>query len=120
MLTWQDNSPRFAAKGFAGDRMVLSFGRTNIDDIEISESDLEIQLSEHQGIWSLETQWHQYGDRTQKLQVDAFLSKLKLAVKKHKDFDFFKYLNQWSHKDDHFAAVIHNRTGGQNEHLRIT
>lgn len=120
MLSWQNNLPRFFAKGFAGDRMVLSFGRTNIDDIEISESDLEIQLLEHQGVWLIETQWYQYGDRTRKLRVDAFLSKLKLAVKMHKDFDFSKYLHQWSYKDAHFSVVIHNSTGGQKEHLHIT
>lgn len=119
MLTWQEDGPCFIAKGFAGDKMGFHFGCTNIDDIEVTEFILEIELSEHQGVWSVETRWHQYNDRSQKPQVGVFLSKLKLVVKMHKNFDFRIYLNEWSRKDPHFAAVIHNRTGDTQEHLRI-
>jgi hypothetical protein len=48
--------------------------------------------------------------------VSAFLSKLKLAIKKHKDFDFSKYLQRWRDKDAPFAAVIINTIGHPKEY----
>jgi len=119
MLTWQDNLPRFVAKEFAGERMIIYFGCTNIDDIEISELHFVIQLSEHQGRWSIETQWHEYGEKPRKPRMDTFLFKLKIAIKSHKDFDFSKYLRRWSLKDAHFGAVIINTVGSKKEYQGI-
>jgi hypothetical protein len=119
MLTWQNNLPRFVVKGSTGERMILYFGCTNIDDIEISEFHFVIQLSEHQGKWSLETQWHQYGDCTRKPRMGVFLSKLNLAISIHKDFDFREYLHRWRHKDAHFSAVIVNTIGHPKEYRSI-
>lgn len=99
--------------------MVLYFGRTNIDDIEISEFHLVMQLSEHQGLWLLETHWRQYWDGGRKPHVGAFLSKLNSAISMHKNFDFSKYLHHWRQNDTHFTAVIINTTGGPKEYQSI-
>jgi len=119
MLTWQNNLPHFVAKGATGDRMILYFGCTNIDDIEISEFHFVIQLSEHQGLWSIETHWSIYSDWKRKPQVSKFLSKLNLAIRKHKNFDFSKYLQDWRDKDPYFAAVIINTIGHPKEYQSI-
>ena len=119
MLTWQNNLPRFVAKGAAGDRIILFFGHTNIDDIEISEYHFVIQLTELHGIWSVETQLHQYCDWVREFRVDAFLSKLNLALRRFEDFDFSKYLKHWKDKDAHFSAVIINTRKHPREYQSI-
>ena len=119
MLTWQNNLPRFVAKGAIGDRMILFFGHTNIDDIEISEFHFVIQLTELQGIWSIETQLHRYKDWVRDFRVDAFLSDLNLALIRHEDFDFSKYLKHWKDKDAHFSAVIINTRKHPREYQSI-
>jgi hypothetical protein len=108
MLTWQNNAPRFAAKGCVGDKMTFFFGSTNLDDIEIAEFHFVIQLFEHDGTWSIYTEWHQWGERTQKPNVKAFLSELNRALKTRTEFDFRKYWHGWSHEDACFSVVIRN------------
>jgi hypothetical protein len=119
MLAWQEDLPRFVVKGFAGDRMILFFGLTNVDDVEISEFHFIVQLSENQGSWSLETQWHRYGDPSRKPRLGKFLSKLHSALGMHQDFDFNKYLGHWSEEDKHFAGVLINTIGSRKEYKSI-
>jgi hypothetical protein len=109
MLVWQKNVPRFVAKEFVGDKMTFFFGSTNLDDIEIAEFHFVIQLFEHDGVWSIYTEWHQWSERTQKPKVEVFLSELNRALKARTDFDFRKYWYGWSHEDSHFSVVIRNK-----------
>ena len=111
MLTWQNNVPRFVAKGFVGDKMTFFFGSTNIDDIRIAEFHFVIQLFEHDSTWSIYTEWHQWGERTRRPKVEAFMSELNKALKTHKDFDLRKHWHDWSHEDSSFAVVIRNTLG---------
>lgn len=108
MLTWQNNAPRFAAKGFVGDKMTFFFGSTNLDDIEIAEFHIAIQLVEQDGTWSVYTEWHQWGERTQKPKVEAFLAELKRALETHMEFNFRSYWHAWSCEDSAFAVVLRN------------
>jgi hypothetical protein len=108
MLTWQSNTPRFVAKGIIGDTMTFFFGCTNIDDIAIEEFDFVIQLYEHDGTWSVYTEWHQWGEQDRKPKVEAFLSELNQALKTRKDFDFRKYWHVWSCEDSYFSVVLRN------------
>lgn len=108
MLTWQNNAPRFAAKGFVGDKMTFFFGSTNLDDIEIAEFHFAIQLVEQDGTWSVYTEWHQWGERTQKPKVEEFLAEMKLALKTHMEFDFRSYWHAWSCEDSAFSVVLRN------------
>jgi hypothetical protein len=108
MLTWQNNAPRFAAKGFMGDKMTFFFGFTNLDDIEVPEFHFIIQLLPGDGTWSISTEWHQWGERAQKPNVEAFLSELNRALRAHKEFDFKKYWHAWSREDSYFSVVLRN------------
>lgn len=113
MLAWQNNVPRFVAQGFVGNKMTFFFGSTNIDDIPMAEFHFVIQLFEHGGAWSIYTEWHQWGERTQKpKKVEAFLAELNKALEAHQDFDFRKYWHDWSHEDSDFAVVIRDILGG--------
>jgi hypothetical protein len=91
--------------------MTFFFGSTNLDDIPIAEFYFVIQLFEHDGAWLIYTEWHQWGDRTRKPNVEAFLSELNNALKTREDFDFRKYWHAWSHADSDFAVVIRNTPG---------
>lgn len=118
MLTWQDNTPRFAVKGFTGDQMILYFGSTYIDDIEISEFHLEIQLLEYDGKWAINTPWTQLseGSREFPAHTDKFLSELKLAIERKHEFEFSEYLRDWQKIDAKFSVVIIN-TGKESRRI---
>ena len=108
MLTWQNNAPRFAAKGCVGDTMTFFFGSTNLDDIEIAEFHFGIQLFERDGTWSISTEWHQWGQRTQQPNLEDFLSELNTALKTQTELEFRQYWQAWSQEDSYFSVVIRN------------
>lgn len=109
MLTWQENSPHFIIDGKIGDVLILYFGSTNIDDIEISEFHFVMELVEHNGRWWLRAEWHEWGDRGQKPEVEGFVSELNLAIEGCKDLDFHKYLDAWRRQDSAFLAIVRAR-----------
>ena len=106
MLTWQDNSPSFSAKGVLGDEITLYFGQTMIDDIIVAEFHLIIRLIEIYGVWSSHFEWHELGERKQKPEINAFMSALNVALIARTDFDLNQYLQAWSYEDPNFAVVI--------------
>jgi hypothetical protein len=109
MLTWQKNSPHFVIDGNAGDVLILYFGSTNIDDIQISEFHFVIELAEHNGRWWLRAEWHEWGDHGQKPEVEGFVSELSRSIEGGKDLDFHKYLDSWSRQDPDFRALVRAR-----------
>jgi predicted RNA-binding protein len=63
---------------------------------------------EQDGTWSVHTEWHQWGERTQKPNLEAFLSELKRALKTHRELDFRSYWQAWRGEDPAFSVVLRN------------
>jgi hypothetical protein len=107
MLICQIDSPHFEGDDSVGDEVALFFGETNFDDIWLAETMYIMKVRRPGSEWLLEVEsFSVWGAWNQKPKVDALVAELNTAIQMGTNFDFAKYLDDWTRQDEHFDFKI--------------
>lgn len=106
MLTWNNHTPRFSNGGYLGDALLLYFGFSLVDDIEVSEFTYRIRLFRDNDLWSAKVKLSREQGYGKQPEIDLFLSELNSALEAQLDFDFSNYLGHWKKEDSGFLATV--------------